>query len=224
MVVSVKNKIVENNNVFHLKKLRFYRKTYLIMATAVLFSYACETKSKTPKPSGVNTKLTSQKVTLDDEFLNEKESDIINNKPIFQFETSMDTIYSDAGSQIGILNYLQKNKGVDIKLEQTDSRFNVKYLGNSKRLDYKFYLLSSLIEKGQKKMNRHSILIYFNNSLEARYIVKNSDYFPRSIDEDQLVFEIYDDDYKSKSYRFDFLTSPPPCLNFDNYSTCISNF
>ena len=38
------------------------------------------------------------------------------------------------------------------------------------------------------------------------------------------VRTLYDDNYKSKSFKFDFLTSPPPCLNFDNYSSCISKF
>jgi hypothetical protein len=224
MVVSVKNKIIENNNVFHLQKLRSYRKKHLIIAAIGLFLYGCETKSKTPKPTEINVKLTPKKVILNDEILNEKEADIINNGPLFQFETSIDSIRHSTSMKRGVLDYVQNNVGIDVKLEQTDSRFNIRYLGSSQRLGYDFFLLSSLIDIGRTKLNRHSILVYFNDRLEARYIVKNSDYFPRSVSKDELVFEIYDDNYKSKSFKFDFLTSPPPCLNFDNYSSCISKF
>lgn len=210
---------------FHLIKFHFNRKKNLIIVVLMLFLHACETKSKTPKPNKVNTELTPKNIRHDDELLNKKESDIINNSPLFLFETDLDSTLSDSALQIGVLNYLEENIKVDTKLEQTGSRFNIKYLGSSKRLNYRFYLLSSLVKKnGQENLNRHSILVYFNDRLEARYIVKNSDYFPRSIDEDQLEFDIYNDEYKAKSYQFDFSTSPPPCLNFDNYSTCISKF
>ena len=224
MVVSVKNKIIENNNVFHLKKLRSYRKKRLIIAIIALFVYACKSKTKTPKPNEINTELTSKKIIQDDEFLNKKESQIIKNRSLFQFRTRIDTINSDKNLQLGVLDYLEKNIGIDLKLEQTGAHFNIKYLGSSTRLYYKFYLLSTLADYDQHKLNRHSILVYFNDKLEARYIVKNSDYFPRRITNDLLVFEVYNEEYQSKTYRFDFLTSPPPCLNFDNYSTCISKF
>ncbi len=224
MVVSVKNKIIGLFNVVHLDKLRFYRKIKLIYVAFGIFLGGCGAETNTPKPNKINAELTPKKSTSDEDILNKSESDLIHNSPLFLFETRIDSALSDSILKIGVLTYLESNLNIDTKLEQTDSRFNIKYLGSSKRLDYKFYLLSSLITNGPENLNRHSILVYFNKRLEARYIVKNSDYFPRSIEEDKLVFDIYDDEYKAKTYRFDFMTSPPPCLNFDNYSTCISKF
>lgn len=207
-------------NVFRLKKLHFSRKKVVISLFVLLFNSCSLEGEKTPKPFRENQQNVKLNNVSQSELINRHERDLIKNKPssVFMLTDSL------SNSSLGILDLVSSHPGQNINARQTATRLNIQYLGSTQRLGYKIFLLSSVIELKNEKANRHSILVYFRNQLEARYIVKSTDFFPRKVMGNQLIFEIFDENYNSQIFSFNFNTDPPACLNFDNYSTCVSQF